>query len=183
MPISQVTKFMCTVETKNYPVISIIPHINRYGTIRKKLTISEIANCLASYALVTLHKDNGNNVKLNAGNYRQILTAYKAELETKSADKTYNKQLDANAKALEKIKTEEAPTPKTSAKKSVAKPATPVVEEPPVVEEKPVVVKEEEKKEDVLTDTESIEEAQPDPENPDTADWSHIYGEETEEEK
>ena len=183
MSISQVTKFMCTVETKNYPVISIVPHINRYGTIRKKLTISEIANCLASYALVTLHKDNGNNVKLNAGNYRQILTAYKAELETKSADKSYNKQLDANAKALEKIKTEEAPAPKTTTKKSVAKPTTPVVKEPPVVEEKPAVVKEEEKKEDMLTDTESVEEAQPDPENPDTADWSHIYGEETKEEK
>ena len=59
-----VTKYMCTVETKNYPVISINPNIQRYSSIKKKLNASEIANCLAAYAVVTLHKNTGANVRL-----------------------------------------------------------------------------------------------------------------------
>ena len=175
----QVNKFMCTVETKNYPVLNIYPNINRYGTIRKKLSIPEIANCLASFARVVLHKDNGNNVILNQNNYREVLLTYKNELENKKENEAVNKKNIKNAKALESIK--------ENNKKS--KPAPKKVEEPVVVEEKPTTpeptpVTEEPKREELAaneatdTVTESVEVAQADPEDPATSDWSHIYEEE-----
>lgn len=166
---SRINKFMCTVETKNYPVITVVPHINRYGTIRKKLSIAEINNCLASYATVTLHKDNGTNVKLNISNYRSVINTYKAELEAKESNISTNKANIENAKALDKIRSEEAP--RATAKRER------------IAGAKAVAAEEEAKKEtatteETLTDTESREEAQADPEHPDTSDWSHIYGEE-----
>ena len=42
----EITKYMCTVETKNYPVDTIRPTIQRYASIRKKFNASEIANYL-----------------------------------------------------------------------------------------------------------------------------------------
>ena len=44
-----VTKFMVIVETKNYPVVTIRPTIQRYARIRKKMNASEIAQCLSCY--------------------------------------------------------------------------------------------------------------------------------------
>lgn len=169
-PSTQITKFMCTVETKNYPVNSIRPIIHRYNSIRKKLTVSEIASCLSVYASVTLHKENGANVKLNLKNYKQILLDYKNELLASIATKNMNSEAKKNSEALEKIKAEEAP--KAAPKKSAPAPKA-------VVEE--VKEKEPEEVEQGLTDTESMEVAQEDPEHPD-ADWSHIYGDEEEKE-
>ena len=43
-----VTKFMVTVETKNYPVVTIRPTIQRYARIRKKMNASEITTTTSS---------------------------------------------------------------------------------------------------------------------------------------
>lgn len=101
--IMNVPQFMVTVETKNYPIISIRPAIQRYAKIRKKLNASEIANCLASYATVTLEKYNGSKVKLTANNFRDILYKYTLELrdiETKKAEQTEIKKNSARLNTM-----------------------------------------------------------------------------------
>ena len=98
-----VPQFMVTVETKNYPILSIRPAIQRYAKIRKKLNASEIANCLASYAAVTLEKYNGSKVKLTANNFRDILYKYTLELkdiETKKAEQTEIKKNSARLNTM-----------------------------------------------------------------------------------
>lgn len=79
-----VPQFMVTVETKNYPVISIRPAIQRYAKIRKKLNASEIANCLAAHATVILEQPNGIKTKLTLDNFKDIL--YKCTLELKEVE-------------------------------------------------------------------------------------------------
>lgn len=147
----EITKYMCTVETKNYPVDTIRPTIQRYASIRKKFNASEIANCLLCSANVTLHKKDGTNVKLTATNFKSILLAYRNELTNNKLKIDMNTETIKNAEDIEKMK-----------------------KEIPVVEEI--------KKEDeiVPTITESLEEIESDPEDPDTSDWSHIYEEKKE---
>lgn len=146
-----ITKYMCTVETKNYPVNTIRPIIQRYSSIRKKLNASEIASCIAGYATVTLHKNNGANVKLNADNFKRVLLEYKSELLNQQFKTNMNAEIKNNTKAIEEMKKEE-----------------------------PVVTKEVKKEVEpiVAAESESLEEFEADPEDPDTADWSPIYDEE-----
>ena len=61
-----------SISSLDYPVISITPNIQRYSSIKKKLNASEIANCLAAYAIVTLHKNTGANVRLTKDNFKKI---------------------------------------------------------------------------------------------------------------
>ena len=146
-----ITKYMCTVETKNYPANTIRPIIQRYSSIRKKLNASEIASCIAGYATVTLHKNNGANVKLNADNFKRVLLEYKNELLNQQFKTNMNAEIKNNTKAIEEMKKEE-----------------PVVTKEVKKEVEPIVVAE----------SESLEEFEADPEDPDTADWSPIYDEE-----
>lgn len=157
-----ITKYMCTVETKNYPVNTIRPTIQRYSSIRKKLNASEIASCIAGYATVTLHKNNGANVKLNADNFKRVLLEYKNELLDQQFKTNMNAEIKNNTKAIEEMKKEE-----------------PVVTKK-VKKEEPAVTKEVKKEEEpiVVAESESLEEFEADPEDPDTADWSPIYDEE-----
>ena len=74
------TKYMCTVETKNYPISTITPVIQRYASVKKKFSATEIANCLSCYAVVTLHKQNGANVKLTSTNFKDVLVTYNNEI-------------------------------------------------------------------------------------------------------
>ena len=97
-----ITKYMCTVETKNYPVNTIRPTIQRYSSIRKKLNASEIASCIAGYATVTLHKNNGANVKLNADNFKRVLLEYKNELLDQQFKTNMNAEIKNNTKAITK---------------------------------------------------------------------------------
>lgn len=108
-----VTKYMCTVETKNYPVSSIVPIINRYSSIRKKLNVSEIANCLASYATVTLHKNNGANVRLTKDNFKTILLNYKNEISQQKLNNSMVTENKKNEKAIEEMKKESVKTTET----------------------------------------------------------------------
>ena len=101
-----VTKFMVTVETKNYPVVTIRPQIQRYAKIRKKMNASEIAQCLSCYAIVTLEKNNGIKVRLTADNFKQVLRSYTAEINNVKINKGIIAEEDKNATRVEKIKEE-----------------------------------------------------------------------------
>ena len=89
-----VPTFMVTVETKNYPVTTIRPSLQRYARIRKKLNASEIANCLAAYAVVTLEKNDGTKIRLTRENFKSVLYDYTNQL--KATD--FNKKVAAEAK-------------------------------------------------------------------------------------
>lgn len=104
-----VTKFMVTVETKNYPVVTIRPQIQRYAKIRKKMNASEIAQCLSCYAIVTLEKNNGIKVRLTADNFKQVLRSYTAEINNVKINKGIIVEEDKNAARVEKIKKKEEP--------------------------------------------------------------------------
>ena len=102
--INNVTKYMCIVETKNYPIATIFPIIQRYSRIKKKLTASEIACCLSSYATVSLVKQNDVIVKLNKDNFKSVLIAYKNELEDIRINKIMANEEKKNAKRIEELK-------------------------------------------------------------------------------
>jgi hypothetical protein len=125
-----VTKFMVIVETKNYPVVTIRPTIQRYARIRKKMNASEIAQCLSCYAIVTLEKNNGTKVRLTTDNFKDILRSYTAQLNDTEINKGIAEDERNNTARVEKIK-EETVTTTTSSKKAT------VVEQP--VEETPTV--------------------------------------------
>lgn len=158
-----ITKYMCTVETKNYPVVAISPAIQRYSTIRKKLNASEIAICLSYCANVTLHKNNGANVKLTSSTFKKILLDYKNEVLSQELNTKMNAEAKKNVAAAEEMKKEVVEVEEPVVLKTAPEPQS-------VVEEEPVVVE----------TTEGLEEMQPDPEDTDTSEWSHIYGEEKE---
>ncbi len=98
--------FMVTVETKNYPVATIRPYIQRYSKIRKKMNASQIANCLAAFANVTLEKSNGVNVRLTANNFKQILIDYTNEMKNDEIQKSLRAEARKNAELLEEFKKE-----------------------------------------------------------------------------
>lgn len=101
------TKYMCTVETKNYPVSTITPVIQRYASVKKKFSATEIANCLSCYAVVTLHKQNGANVKLTSTNFKDVLVTYNNEIAAQELRSGMKKEKENNAKAFEEMKKEE----------------------------------------------------------------------------
>lgn len=151
-----VPKFMVTIETKNYPVVTTTPMIQRYAKIRKKMNASEIAACLTSYATVTLEKNNGSKVKLTAQNFKTILLAYTNELKDSALNQDLKQEEAKNEERLEKLKeepAEEAPAPRSTkkGKKAAAK------EEAPAEEEK------EEQNETVQTDPEDADVFNEDP--------------------
>lgn len=127
-----VTKFMVTVETKNYPVVTIRPTIQRYARIRKKMNASEIAQCLSCYAIVTLEKNNGNKVRLTADNFKEVLRSYTAQLNDIEINKGIAEDERNNTARVEKIK-EETVTTTTSSKKAAV--VEQHVEETPTVTE------------------------------------------------
>ena len=112
-----VTKFMVTVETKNYPVVTIRPIIQRYARIRKKMNASEIAQCLSCYAIVTLEKNNGTKVRLTADNFKEVLRSYTAQLNDIEINNGIAEDERNNTARVEKIK-EETVTTTTSSKKA-----------------------------------------------------------------
>lgn len=118
------TKYMCTVETKNYPVSTITPVIQRYASVKKKFSATEIANCLSCYAVVTLHKQNGANVKLNSTNFKDVLVTYNNEIAAQELRNGMKKEKENNAKAFEEMKKEEVKEEKVE-----------TVEEPVIEEE------------------------------------------------
>lgn len=101
------TKYMCTVETKNYPISTITPVIQRYASVKKKFSATEIANCLSCYAVVTLHKQNGANVKLTSTNFKDVLVTYNNEIAAQELRSGMKKEKENNAKAFEEMKKEE----------------------------------------------------------------------------
>lgn len=124
-----VTKFMVTVETKNYPVVTIRPTIQRYARIRKKMNASEIAQCLSCYAIVTLEKNNGSKVRLTADNFKDVLRSYTAQLNDIEINKGIAEDERNNTARVEKIKEETVTTTTTSSKKKSSKKDA-VVEQP-----------------------------------------------------
>lgn len=164
-----VPTFMVTVETKNYPVATIRPYIQRYAKIRKKMNASQIANCLAAFATVTLEKNDGTKVRLTSDNLRSVLVDYTNELKNEEVKKSLRTEAKKNAARLDEFK-ENAPkeTTTTSAapKKTtaVAPKAAPKKKSEPVVEEK----KEEEVEQTTAT-------PQEDPEDEDTFDSTPFY--------
>ena len=142
------TKYMCTVETKNYPVSTITPVIQRYTSVKKKFSATEIANCLSCYAVVTLHKQNGANVKLTSTNFKDALVAYNNEIAAQELRSGMKKEKENNAKAFEEMKKEKVEEKKIE-----------TIEEEPAVEEE-------------------VEQLQADPEDPEIEDFSYIDSEE-----
>lgn len=142
------TKYMCTVETKNYPISTITPVIQRYASVKKKFSATEIANCLSCYAVVTLHKQNGANVKLTSTNFKDVLVTYNNEIAAQELRSGMKKEKENNAKAFEEMKKEEVKEEKVEE----------TVEEPIVEEE--------------------VEQLQADPEDPEIEDFSYIDSEE-----
>lgn len=102
-----IIKYMCTVETKNYPISTITPVIQRYASVKKKFNATEIANCLSCYAVVTLHKQNGANVKLTSTNFKNVLINYNNEIAAQEIRSGMKKEKENNAKAFEEMKKEE----------------------------------------------------------------------------
>jgi len=127
-----VTKFMVTVETKNYPVVTIRPTIQRYARIRKKMNASEIAQCLSCYAIVTLEKNNGTKVRLTADNFKDVLRSYTAQLNDIKINKGIAEDERNNTARVEKIKEETVTTTTSSNNAAVVEQP---VEETPAVEE------------------------------------------------
>ena len=163
-----VPTFMVTVETKNYPVATIRPYIQRYAKIRKKMNASQIANCLAAFATVTLEKNNGTKVRLTSDNLRSVLVDYTNELKNEEVKKSLRTEAKKNAARLDEFK-ENAPkeTTTTSAAPqttTAAPKAAPKKKAAPVVEEK----KEEEVEQTTAT-------PQEDPEDEDTFDSTPFY--------
>ena len=163
-----VPTFMVTVETKNYPVATIRPYIQRYAKIRKKMNASQIANCLAAFATVTLEKNNGTKVRLTSDNLRSVLVDYTNELKNEEVKKSLRTEAKKNAARLDEFK-ENAPkeTTTTSAAPqttTAAPKAAPKKNAAPVVEEK----KEEEVEQTTAT-------PQEDPEDEDTFDSTPFY--------
>lgn len=152
--ITNVTKFMVIVETKNYPVVTIRPSIARYSKIRKKMNASEIAQCLTCYANVTLEKNNGTTVKLTANNFKSVLKDYAAQLNDIETNKAIAAEERKNTEKVEKIKEE-----------PVVAPMTTMAAPPPVTE--PVAEPENQEQND--------ETIQPDPEDEDTFDSTPYY--------
>lgn len=142
------TKYMCTVETKNYPVSTITPVIQRYTSVKKKFSATEIANCLSCYAVVTLHKQNGANVKLTSTNFKDVLVDYNNEISAQELRSGMKKEKENNAKAFEEMKKEKVEEKKVE-----------TIEEEPAVEEE-------------------VEQLQADPEDPEIEDFSYIDSEE-----
>ena len=142
------TKYMCTVETKNYPVSTITPVIQRYTSVKKKFSATEIANCLSCYAIVTLHKQNGANVKLTSTNFKDVLVAYNNEIAAQELRSGMKKEKENNAKAFEEMKKEKVEEKKIE-----------TIEEEPAVEEE-------------------VEQLQADPEDREIEDFSYIDSEE-----
>lgn len=157
---SEITKFMCIVETKNYPVNTISPNIQRYSRIKKKFNASEIANCLTYYATVTLVKNNGSQVRLTKDNYKTILVNYQRELEDSETAKAMFKAEKNNTEALQEMKEEAQTTSEDEADDDTEVATTAAVETQIEV-----------------SATESLEVIQEDPEDPDTSDFSYIDGE------
>lgn len=151
---NNVTKFMVTVETKNYPVVTIRPTIQRYARIRKKMNASEIAQCLSCYAIVTLEKNNGTKVRLTADNFKKVLLSYAAQLNDTEINKGIAEDERNNTTRVEKIK--ETVTTTTSSKKAdvVEQPVeeTPTVTEP-TSEQNEEFVQEDPEDEDKFSDT------------------------------
>lgn len=163
-----VPTFMVTVETKNYPVATIRPYIQRYAKIRKKMNASQIANCLAAFATVTLEKNDGTKVRLTSDNLRSVLVDYTNELKNEEVKKSLRTEAKKNAARLDEFK-ENAPkeTTTTSAAPqttTAAPKAAPKKKAAPVVEEK----KEEEVEQTTAT-------PQEDPEDEDTFDSTPFY--------
>lgn len=127
-----VTKFMVTVETKNYPVVTIRPTIQRYARIRKKMNASEIAQCLSCYAIVTLEKNNGTKVRLTADNFKEVLRSYTAQLNDIKINKGIAEDERNNTARVEKIKEETVTT--TTSSNNAAVVEQPVKETPAVAE-------------------------------------------------
>lgn len=120
------TKYMCTVETKNYPVSTITPVIQRYTSVKKKFSATEIANCLSCYAVVTLHKQNGANVKLTSTNFKDVLVAYNNEIAAQELRNGMKKEKENNAKTFEEMKKEKVEEKKIE---TVEEPAVEEVEQ------------------------------------------------------
>ena len=78
------TKYMCKVVTKNYPVTTITPMISRYTQIKKNFNATEIALCLSANAFVTLIKAGGIEVNLTKDNFKTVLLSYNNELAAKN---------------------------------------------------------------------------------------------------
>ena len=127
-----VTKFMVTVETRNYPVVTIRPTIQRYARIRKKMNASEIAQCLSCYAIVTLEKNNGTKVRLTADNFKEVLRSYTAQLNDIEINKGIAEDERNNTARVEKIKEETLTTTSSNKADGVEQPVeeTPAVTEP-----------------------------------------------------
>lgn len=163
-----VPTFMVTVETKNYPVATIRPYIQRYAKIRKKMNASQIANCLAAFATVTLEKNDGTKVRLTSANLRSVLVDYTNELKNEEVKKSLRVEAKKNAARLDEFK-ENAPkettTTSVAPQTTTAAPnAAPKKKAAPVVEEK----KEEEVEQTTAT-------PQEDPEDEDTFDSTPFY--------
>lgn len=154
---NNIPTFMVTVETKNYPVATIRPYIQRYSKIRKKMNASQIANCLAAFATVTLEKSNGVKIRLTANNFKQILIDYTNELKNDEIQKSLRAEARKNAELLEEFKKEEQVVETTVAPEpAVTTTAAPVAA--PVEET-----------------GEQVNEVEPDPEDEDTFDSTPFY--------
>lgn len=156
-----IPQYMVTVETKNYPVTTIRPSIQRYAKIRKRLNATEIANCLAVYASVTLEKNDGTKIKLTKDNFKGILYDYTNQLKKAEFNKKVVVEEKKNDERIQNI-----------------------IDNPPVVEEQSIVeetansetIAEEETNEEQIETTEQV-----DPELNGEFDDSEYYDDNTEE--
>lgn len=163
-----VPTFMVTVETKNYPVATIRPYIQRYAKIRKKMNASQIANCLAAFATVTLEKNDGTKVRLTSANLRSVLVDYTNELKNEEVKKSLRVEAKKNAARLDEFK-ENAPK-ETTATSAAPQTTTAAPKAAPKKKAAPVV---EEKKEEEVEQTTAT--PQEDPEDEDTFDSTPFY--------
>lgn len=163
-----VPTFMVTVETKNYPVATIRPYIQRYAKIRKKMNASQIANCLAAFATVTLEKNDGTKVRLTSDNLRSVLVDYTNELKNEEVKKSLRTEAKKNAARLDEFK-ENAPK-ETTTTSAATQTTTAAPKAAPKKKAEPVV---EEKKEEEVEQTTAT--PQEDPEDEDTFDSTPFY--------
>ena len=140
------TKYMCRVITKNYPVTTITPMIGRYTQIKKNFTASEIACCLTANASVTLLKKGNIEAALTKNNFKDVLIAYSNELAAQTVKQEAQAAAKKNTEVLEAVKESVVETtPEVAPQPEVFNLAShvPIQEEEQQVEAEPVETVEE----------------------------------------
>lgn len=97
-------KYLCTIETKNYPVRNITPMMTAYARMDRNVSKTEILACLEVGAIVTLHKPAGGTVRLTRENLTKELTAAMNTVQSAAIKEVQEEKKEENKTHVEELK-------------------------------------------------------------------------------